>query len=152
MREEQANALPHFSGFDDYLRKGVPFLLSKNDGINVVGKVRLFPCFLTDDSQWMEDNDFFDERSAIEIGLDNSDPQDNDEPYGGLIDINLSIDEYGEKDIEFFDRSGAKLPYEPWSGSEMHLVETLWEKHGNKLKGLVKNAFFNEMTLLVKSE
>lgn len=151
-REGRATVVPHFSGFDDYLRKGIPFLLGEDENRKVVGTIQLFNLAMLEFDPYAPEEPTCDdlestgsdERSGL---LEES--EEPVEPFGGLIDVLVRLDEGGGKLVKFMDCTGANLHYEPWSGPESVLVEELYDQYGSRLKGLVKNPHFSEMTLLI---
>lgn len=146
--EERANIVPHFAGYDDYARKGIPFLLEVSNQIEVVGSIKLF-----NEDLCLED--CCEPPCSVGDVLEREDAQEADdvrngrEPFGGLVNVILVPDECGDCEIRLSDCSGKHLSHVPWSGTEAHFVKGLSLQYGDRLRGIIKNPAFDEMTLVV---
>lgn len=125
-RKETATEIPKFKGHDDYLRKGIPFLLRETDELEILGEIDLFPVGDLDDECCDES-----EEDGLFIGEDD---------MGVVVSVRASADKQGCLAPEFFDEVGRRLPYEPWSGTQEKLVLDLVEKHGDALRGIIKES------------
>lgn len=139
-RVKTATYAPPFSDMDDYLRKGVPFLLAVDPDVEVVGEIGLFPLEIMDDS-WgnVHDNDVF----AHAMG------EISHRWRGGTVYVRTNDRYPGSGDVRLVTADGGALPYEPWSGGEMDLVGQLAKKYGDALKGVIVGGSGASMKLIV---
>lgn len=140
-REKCALFVPAFSGRDDYLRKGIPFLLDPAIQERVVGQITLFPTRLFD-SAWgnLHDNEVF--REAMHT-IRNESP-------GGIVSVRAYFDDDGYCVSDFINDAGEKLPYEPWTSNEQDQLLNLTKTYGNRLKGVITTVGGNQkITLFV---
>lgn len=126
--EAKATRVPRFSGREDYMRKGIPFLMEVEEEVEVVGEIRLFPKRVFS-GEWgnMHDNEVFGNALGV-IG---------EESPGGVVHAGAYFDDDGYYVAEFVDDEGNPLPYEPWGGDEQDLLLDLTERYGDKLRGAV---------------
>lgn len=149
-RKARVTYVPHFAGFDDYNRKGIPFLYAEDDLFEVVGEIMLFPLNMTFDDTW-----FALETPVTEDDGGGDDEEgkasDDGEPVGGIIDIDVWSEE-GDlfREIRFIDAAGKILAFEPWSSKEASLIRRFYDRYGSRLKCLVKDPGFGKMTLVVE--
>lgn len=141
-RLEQANVVPDFAGYEDYLRRGIPFLMRHDDGVETVGEVELFfegsACAGGVDSWNMPRREVGDARDdVLERGA------------GGLLRIELEEAGAAASRIALFDRRGRRVPAVPWAGEQEDLVIRLKARYGNRLMGLVKDPDAEMMQLVV---
>lgn len=139
-RVQDATYAPNYSDMDDYLRRGVPFLLAVDPMVEVVGEIGLFPLEIMDDS-WgnVHDNEVFDHAMA--------------EIYsrwrGGRVSVRTDRRYPASGEVQLISDDGKILPYEPWSGGEMDLVGQLVEQYGDRLKGVIVGGGNSAMKLIV---
>lgn len=139
-RAQDATYAPNYSGMDDYLRRGVPFLLAVDPTVEVVGEINLFPLEIMDDS-WgnVHDNEVFGHAMG--------------EIYsrwrGGRVSVHTDSEYPASGEVQLISDDGKVLPYEPWTGKEMALVGRLAKQYGDALKGVIVGGGNSKMKLLV---
>ncbi len=139
-RVKTATYAPRFSDMDDYLRRGVPFLLAVDPTVEVVGEISLFPLEIMDDT-WgnVHDNEVFD-RAMGKI---------YSRWRGGTVFVRTDSEYPGSGDVQLITADGEILPYESWSGKEMHLVGQLVKQYGDGFKGVIVGGGNSNMKLIV---
>lgn len=119
----KATRMPRFSGREDYMRKGIPFLMEIDEEAEIVGEISLFP-----------------KRVLDVFGGDGP---------GGVVRVEASFDDTGCYEVEFIGEDGVQLPYEPWGGREYELLPDLTKRYGDQLMGIVKEYGAGQMSLFV---
>ena len=144
-RNAEANYVLPFADPDDYLRKGIPFLLEKRTSLEVVGEIDLFPLsLLCEDFASLSGGESSDGCSDEGGKRYNG----NEEYLPGFVEIKVHS-EGQDRYLEFFDAAGKLLPYEPWTAGHERLVLSLIDQYGESLKGFVKDCSFGSMQLVV---
>lgn len=138
-RRENATFVPTFKNQEDYLRKGIPFLLEDKADIEIVGEIALFPMRLFDDA-WgdLHDDKAFESAEAIA-----------DDGSGGIVKVKAYFDDEGYYRAEFVDENGKHHPFEPWTGNQQDLLLELTSRYGDSLRGLIKEVDNEKMQLFI---
>lgn len=150
------NSIPDYRGFNDYLRKGIPFRIEHDSTIEVVGSIELFHIGLYDMSWYDLDLESTEKEPidhSIEIDETQSEAQEfeeDDEGTGAIVSVAAYFDENGYYCFDMIDSAGNKLPYEPWTGTMQDLVLNLTKQYGNRLKGLFKSPYSDTLDLFVE--
>lgn len=150
-RKKAATYAPSFSDYDDYLRRGIPFLMEHRATQEIVGEVDLFRI----DEPGNATGFMHEDRDAwLAQELADGEP-------GGMADIVVHGSERafvdgGEKIqvgsyFEFIDEHGRRLPYELWSPDQERRVCELSTRYGSQLKGLILSPSGRMMRLVVGS-
>lgn len=140
-RLERATYVPAFSGHDDYLRRGIPFLMNDKADIEVVGEIGLFPTRILSD-EWGDLSDKEVYRDAMHTIAN--------EGSGGVVRASAYFDAKGYYCADFLDEAGHRLPYEPWTGKQQDLLLDLTKQYGPRLRGLIKIPGAQKMQLFIE--
>lgn len=136
---EEGNCAPSYRGKEEFFRKGIPFQFFSDPNIEVLGSIDLFysPLF---DEDWDE--------VCESVGGDV--PEDG--WLGGVLSVKAYTDEEGFDCNGFFDSCERRIPYEPWTGEMMNMLDDLAEQYGDRLKGFVKSPFTNKLQLFIRND
>lgn len=139
-RLEEATDMPTCGDYEDYLRKGIPFLTNHDRKIAVVGEIELFPLSVYG--------------RAEELCNDGHPPQpveydDRDIYMGGVVTVHAGFDEHRYYYCDFITGDGIKLPYDAWSGTQQGLVLNLSRQYGDALRGIITDASMHHMRLFI---
>lgn len=143
-RAAEATFVPSFDDYDDFLRKGIPFLMESRPDDEIVGEIHLFPLFFADPIAE------FDYAPAPE-DLASSDA-------GGTILLELRSEANTQPDLEdapcqecleMTHSSGLTAPFTPWGGTDEALVCRLIKQYGKRLHGLIVSPGAQTMRLVV---
>ena len=139
-RLKKATYVPDASSREDYLRKGVPFLLACDPNVEVVGEIRLFPLALDTDENG---ECYINENYESKLG------KTAHHWKSGIVSVYLTREDPAAGDVHFITSTEEVLPYEPWSDSEMALVGRLVRRYGDALKGVFIESGVGKMKLIV---
>lgn len=146
-RRAAATSVPCFSSWDDFQKKGIPFLYERDPSVEVAGDILLFRTDLT-----------YEE--CMGGGREGADcppvdaEEDEEEPFlYGKVDITVHLAPGGAFHwAELTDSEGHPLPYTPYGSDAQKLLAELAFRNGPHLKGLIKDGFRTDvLTLLEES-
>lgn len=151
-RKKTATYVPSFSTYDDYLRRGIPFLMEQRASDEVVGELDLFRVdapgnatgFMHKDAgAWVAEELAEDEPGGsvrFVIHREGRDFADGDET--------IRVNTY----FELIDGFCKRLPYELWSPDQERCVLHLDEMYGSRLRGVILRPNDRTMRLVVEWE
>ena len=113
-RLEEATDMPTCGDYEDYLRKGIPFLTNHDRKITVVGEIELFPLSVYGRAEELCN----DGHPSQPVEYD-----DRDIYMGGVVTVHAGFDEHRYYYCDFITGDGVKLPYDAWSGTQ-HCAES----------------------------
>lgn len=134
---------PTYSGYTDYLRKGVPFRLEYDESLEFVGKITIWSPAA------------FAAALNKAYGIDESaDPKKYEfADAGGVVSVRAYFNEDNLYECEIIDEYGNRLPYEPFRGKDQGLLLELTEEYGDSLRGVMSHGSKRDwMRLFVKEK
>ncbi|MDO4797888.1 MAG: hypothetical protein Q4A01_07700 [Coriobacteriales bacterium] len=135
-----ATDLPHFTSWDDYLRKGIPFQCEIREGRRLVAEVPIFSV-----GSWDGQEEYDDMGYPIPAfgRLGDAEP-------GGVWHVRGPFNDDGSLvGFELVGADGGTIPFEPWSGHDQDEVERLVDQHGDALRGVFSDPGFDCLRLFV---
>lgn len=158
-RKKVATYVPPFSGYDDYQRRGIVFLLEESPLYQQVGEVDLWRFGGIDDWDWPGDDsrftgdpdDALDDDQRVEEGDGPKGESEEDGEAGGLMRIVIHGEGSASPYYEFVDERGHVLSYPLWGQKDRRLLRELLETYGTRLMGLLVEPYDSKLRLVVKT-
>ena len=157
-RKKAATYVPPFSGYDDYQRRGIVFLLEESPLYQQVGEVELWRFGGVDEWDWPEDDgrsagdpdDAPDEDARAEEEDGSKGEPEEDKEAGGLMRIVIHGEGSASPGYEFVDERGHALPYPLWGQRDRRLLRELLDTYGSRLMGLLVEPYDSKLRLVIK--